>query len=145
MTLKFSRLNPAAQAPTRKHPTDAGVDVYASEDAWIPPFSTRVIHTGVTFDVPPGTLLQVWPKSRHNYLAGAGVVDAGYQGEILIKVVNYSWRALVLEKGEAIAQLVQLPVMCEPVEEVPPGEIHQQRSQRGGSGGIHAGEKISAN
>ncbi len=139
MTLKFSRLNPAAQAPTRKHPTDAGVDVYASEDAWIPPFSTRVIHTGVTFDVPPGTLLQVWPKSRHNYLAGAGVVDAGYQGEILIKVVNPSWKPLRVRRGQAIAQLVHLPVLCEPLEELASEELHREPSERGGSGGIHTG------
>ena len=139
MTLKFSRLSPAAQAPTRKHPTDAGVDVYASEDAWIPPFSTRVIHTGVTFDVPPGTLLQVWPKSRHNYLAGAGVVDAGYQGEILIKVVNPSWKPLRVRRGQAIAQLVHLPVLCEPLKELPAQELHREPSERGGSGGIHTG------
>lgn len=139
MTLKFSRLSPAAQAPTRKHPTDAGVDVYASEDAWIPPFSTRVIHTGVTFDVPVGTLLQVWPKSRHNHLAGAGVVDAGYQGEILIKVVNPSWKPLRVRSGQAIAQLVHLPVLCEPLEELASEELHREPSERGGSGGIHTG------
>ena len=143
--MKFARLTSTAILPSRKHPTDAGVDVYADERVRVPPFSQRVVHTGVTCEVPEGSVVQVWPKGRSNHLAGAGIIDAGYQGEILIKVVNYSWRALVLEKGEAIAQLVQLPVMCEPVEEVPPGEIHQQRSQRGGSGGIHAGEKISAN
>jgi dUTP pyrophosphatase len=137
MTLKYSRLTPAAEIPTRKHPTDAGVDVYASRDAWVPPFSSRVVPTGVTFEVPVGTMLEVRPKSRHNYLIGAGVVDAGYQGEILIKVVNPSWKPLRIRRGQAIAQLVHVPVLCEPLQELPLEELHHIQSERGGSGGIH--------
>ena len=137
MTLKFARLNAQALSPTRKHPADAGLDVYASEDVRIPPFSCQVVPTGVTCEVPQGTLLQVWPKSRHDHLVGAGVIDADYQGEIKIKVVNYSWKPLRIRRGDAIAQLVQMPVICETLEELPPQEIHRVRSDRGGSGGIH--------
>jgi len=138
MTLRFSRLSPNAVVPERKHPTDAGVDVFASETVRICPFSYRVVHTGVTFEVPVGTMLEIRPKGRNNHLIGAGVVDAGYQGELLVKVVNYSWKPLHIHQGEAIAQLVQLPVLCEVVEEVPLEEIHLQSSERGGEGGIHS-------
>jgi dUTP pyrophosphatase len=138
MTLKFALLDPAASAPSRKHPTDAGVDVFSNETVRIAPFSYRVVHTGVTFEVPEGTMLEIRPKGRNNHLIGSGIVDAGYQGEILVKVVNYSWRPLRIQPGEAIAQLVQIPVICEPVEELPLEEIHKDRSQRGGSGGIHS-------
>lgn len=138
MPLYYSRLDQQAVAPTRKHPTDAGVDAYANEDVRIAPFSYRVVHTGVTFDIPEGTLLQVWPKGRNNHLLGAGVIDAGYQGEIMIKVVNYSWKPLRIHRGEAIAQLVHLPVITEPVQEVPLEEIHSVRSARAADGGIHS-------
>jgi len=138
MTLKYSLLTPQAVSPMRKHPTDAGVDVYASEDVRIPPFSYRVVPTGVTFEVPEGTMLEIRPKGRNNHLIGSGIVDAGYQGEILVKVVNYSWRTLRIKQGDAVAQLVQLPVICDAVEEMPLEEIHQVRSQRGGTGGIHS-------
>ena len=138
MTLKFARLDPNATVPSRKHPTDAGVDVYANEDVRIPPFSYRVVHTGVTFEVPDGTMLEIRPKGRNNHLVGSGIVDAGYQGEILVKVVNYSWKALRIHKGEAIAQLVQLPVICDTVEEVSVDAVHLERSKRGGEGGIHS-------
>ena len=137
MTLKFSRLDPQATAPSRKHNSDAGVDVYASEDVRIPPFSSRAVHTGVTFDIPEGTMLQVWPKSRHSHLVGAGVVDAGYQGEILVRVVNPSWKTLRFRRGDAVAQLVQVPVISEALEELPVEQLHQTRSERGGEGGIH--------
>lgn len=135
--LKFAKLDPRAVAPSRKHPLDAGIDVYALEACTIPPFSHKVLRTGVTFDIPADTFLLVKPKGRNNHLTGSGVIDAGYQGEILIKVVNYSWRRLRIAAGEAIAQLVHLPVICDPVEEVGVGEIHAEVSARGGTGGIH--------
>ena len=137
LALKFARIDEKAAAPSRKHPQDAGIDVYALADQTIPPLSFRVVRTGVTFDIPAGTMLLVKPKGRNNHLTGSGVIDAGYQGEILIKVVNYSWRRLRIKKGEAVAQLVHLPVICDPLEEAPTGEIHAQQSERGGSGGIH--------
>jgi dUTPase len=64
------------------------------------------------------------------------VIDAGYQGEVLIKIVNYSWKPLRIRQGDAVAQLVQVPVITEPLEELPPEEIHRVRSARGAEGGI---------
>ena len=84
--LKFAKLDPRAVSPGRKHPEDAGIDVYALEACSVAPFSHKVLRTGVTFDVPAGTFLLVKPKGRNNHLTGSGVIDAGYQGEILIKV-----------------------------------------------------------
>jgi len=137
MPLRFCRISPDATIPTRKHPTDAGVDVFASESLLIPPFSYRVVHTGVTFEIPVGTMLEIRPKGRNDHLIGAGVVDAGYQGEILVKIVNYSWKPLRIRKGDAIAQLVQLPVICELLQEVSLDALHEHRSERGAGGGIH--------
>lgn len=138
MSLRFSRLSSTAVVPFRKHPSDAGVDIFASESLRIAPFSYRVVHTGITFEVPEGTLLEIRPKGKNNHLIGAGVVDAGYQGEVLVKVVNYSWKPLRIRQGEAIGQVVQLPVICEALEEVALEEIHHQRSARGAEGGIHS-------
>lgn len=137
MPLKFARIDTNAKNPTRKHPTDAGVDVYALTDNTLWPFSYGNIHTGVTFDIPAGTMLEVRPKGRNNHLIGAGVIDAGYQGEIVVKVVNYTWKPMRIKRGDAIAQLVQVPVICDPVEEVDAAHIHAEKSARGGSGGIH--------
>ena len=137
MPLKFAILDSNAIVPSRKHPTDAGVDVCSIEENILWPFSYRNIHTGLTFEIPAGTMLLVRPKGRNNHLIGSGVIDAGYQGEIVIKVVNYSWKPLRIHKGMAIAQLVQIPVICDPLQEIPANEIHQQISPRGAGGGIH--------
>lgn len=135
--LKFAKLDPRASSPQRKYPSDAGVDVFALDDCFLWPFSFRILHTGVTFEIPEGTFLLAMPKGRNHHLIGSGVIDAGYQGEIMIKVVNYSWKPLRIRAGSAIAQLVHLPVLCDTLEEVLPTEIHAETSRRAGSGGIH--------
>jgi dUTPase len=42
----------------------------------------------------------------------------------------------VIQAGEAIGQMVILPVVTPAVEEVSAEEIHRQGSSRGGTGGI---------
>jgi dUTP pyrophosphatase len=137
MAFVFARLREDASAPRRKHPTDAGVDVFAAEDRIIWPFSMGKVKTGVTVEVPGGHVLFVWPKSGGNHVVGAGVIDAGYQGEVLVKILNYRPWPIKIKKGAPIAQLVQVPVSTEPVIEAQAGEIHQQQTARGASGGIN--------
>ncbi len=135
-TLRFSRLDPAAKPPSRKHPTDAGVDIYANETITIPPFSAARVHTGLTFDVPAQYMLLAKPKSGSDFLLGAGVIDPGYQGEVLIKVINYTPQPLIIQKGDPLAQLVQVTIFTDPLEEVSLEEIHRSPSERGADGGI---------
>lgn len=135
-TIRFALINPHATPPTRKHPADAGMDIHALAGLEIPSFSCAIVHTGVTFEIPEGYMLQVWPKSRNDHLVGAGILDSGYQGEVLIKVVNYSSKTQVITPGMAVAQLVMVPVATPVLEAVSPEEIHRQKSTRGATGGI---------
>ncbi len=136
MTLKYAKLFDTARAPVRKHPTDAGVDVYAFEKTEIPAFNAGKVRTGLTFEVEPGTMLLIKPKSGSDYIIGAGVVDAGYQGEILVKVINYTPTTLQIPKGQALAQLVQVLIRTDELAEYDPENIHQAVSDRGADGGI---------
>jgi dUTP pyrophosphatase len=135
-TLRFAKLNKLAKTPVRKHPTDAGVDVFALGDFEVLAHSWTRVHTGLTFEIGPGFMLLAMPKSGTNYVLGAGVLDPGYQGEILIKVINYTDDDIHIHDGDAVAQLVQVPILTDPLEEVPLGEIHQVVSDRGTDGGI---------
>ena len=133
-TLRVKKINEEAKIPTRKYPTDAGMDVYALNDVLIEPHTIEVVKTGITADFPDGTVALVWPKSRANFLVGAGVIDNGYQGEIMVKVSNISNNSLKIEKHQGIAQIVIVPVICPSVEEV--DEIHEDETERGETGGI---------
>ena len=132
--IKVKKLDKEAKIPTRKFLTDAGMDVYSLEDIIIPPHSLQVVRTGVTVDFPNSTVALIWPKSRANFLVGAGVIDNPYQGEILVKITNILDKELKIEKHQGIAQIVIVPVLCPPIEEV--DKIHQEKSERGETGGI---------
>ena len=135
-TFKVARLHPAAQLPTRKHPQDAGLDFYTLDAAELAPHSAAILPTGITVEIPAGCVGLLKPKGRHDHLVGAGVVDAGYQGEVLIKIVNPFDRPLRFQAGDAIAQMLLIPILTPPVEEVPAAGIHRQSTSRGATGGI---------
>jgi dUTP pyrophosphatase len=137
--MKCKRLDSDAKLPTRKHITDAGIDVYALHDEMILPQSCKVIRTGITFEFPKDTVAHPWPKSRNDYLIGAGVIDCDYQGEILIKIVNPYNKLIKISKHEGIAQLVIYPIVRQIIEEV--DEIHEIVSDRGETGGIAGNAK----
>ena len=135
-TIKAAKLREDAILPTRKHPDDAGIDFYSVETMWIQPNNFKIVKTGITVEIPKGYVGLMKPKSRSNFLLGAGVIDAGYQGEIQIKVANVSLGTLTIAYGDAIAQMLIVPVETPAVEEVPLSGIHREVSERGATGGI---------
>lgn len=135
-TIRIARLQPNAILPGRKHPQDAGLDLYAAEAGHLLPHSSAILPTGITVEILPGYVGLIKPKGRNDHLLGAGVVDAGYQGEILVKVVNLYATPLDILPGDAIGQLLILPVATPQVQEVTVDEIHHQPSSRGATGGI---------
>lgn len=136
MTLRYARLDASVKPPARKHPSDAGVDIYANETVTIAPFSAARVHTGLAFEITAEFMLLAMPKSGSDFLLGAGVIDPGYQGEILIKVINYTPAPLTIQKGDALAQLVQAAIFTAPLEETTPEQLHPLKSARGADGGI---------
>jgi dUTP pyrophosphatase len=142
--IKVARFNPEAKLPTRKHPKDAGIDLYAclhEEIALygyitIEPHSYEIIPTGVTIEIPEGYAGLVWPKGKADFLIGGGVVDEQYQGELLVKIFNPTAKPLYIYHHSPIAQLVIQPVLTEPVVEFSLAGIHKEKTDRGSTGGI---------
>ncbi len=134
--IRIARLRPTAVLPTRKHPQDAGMDLYAAEAASLPAHAGAILPTGVTIEIPTGYVGLIKPKGRNDHLLGAGVVDAGYQGEILVKIINPYPTVLEICPGDAIGQLLVVPIVTPQIEEVSPEQIHGQVSLRGAGGGI---------
>lgn len=75
-------------------PGDAGVDIYAAEDAVILPGERKLIRTGICLALPPGHEAQVRPRSGNALKLGLtvlntpGTVDEGYRGEVGVIVYN---------------------------------------------------------
>lgn len=135
-TIKIAKLQKEAILPVRKHPDDAGIDFFAAEPLEIPAHSFGIVKTGITVEIPKGFVGLMMPKSRNDHLLGAGVIDAGYQGEIQIKVANMKDKPLIIEYGKAVGQMLLVPIETPAVEEISLDEIHQKKSARGATGGI---------
>lgn len=113
MTLRVVRLDPHAKLPSRAHPGDAGLDLYALEAAVLEPGARTSVPTGIAVEIPPGQAGLVLPRSglaaRHGIalVNAPGLIDAGYRGEVRVLLLNTDRLARVeLAAGDRIAQLV---------------------------------------
>lgn len=124
MILKVQKLDPAAIAPHYAHPGDAGLDLFSNEHVELQPGDSRLVKTGVSIELPPGTEGQVRPRSglaaKHQVtvLNAPGTIDEGYRGEICVILINHGRSAFVVEKGMKIAQMLVKPVIRVEVQEV---------------------------
>jgi dUTP pyrophosphatase len=124
MDLPVTKLNVAATLPTRAHPGDAGLDLYAVEEAHVGPGERWSVGTGIAVEVPAGHAGLVLPRSglarEHGItlVNSPGLIDAGYRGEVRVLLLNTDPAETVrIEAGARIAQLVVTPVaLAEPVE-----------------------------
>lgn len=87
---------------------DAGYDLYSCEDAIIEPMSTKLIHTGIAIQLPPGYWFEIMPKSgiatKNNVFVHNGVIDYGYRGEIMVFMYNFNHKPYEVKKNHKIAQ-----------------------------------------
>jgi len=123
-------------APHRSHKTDAGADLFATEKVNIPAGKNLGVHTGVAIDLPQGYVALMFSRSgmgkRGLRLANCvGVIDSGYQGEIIAMVHNDTKDDIIIQPGERVGQLVVLPIEYPQFRVV---EDFEAESTRGDSG-----------
>ena len=134
MELKVKKLTETAKLPEKAHQGDLGYDVFADEDKWIPYGEYRLISTGISVlnnTYKYGFLIKDRSSiAMKGLFTHAGVIDAGYTGEIKVFFHNVSNTSIKIEKGDKIAQLVPTKVINFEVEEV--NELFQ--TKRGDNG-----------
>lgn len=105
-------VGPNGYMPTKAHPSDAGFDLYASENYAILPGAVAKVSTDISVNVGDGWEAQVRSRSglasRGVVVANSpGTIDAGYTGEVKVLLANaYSDDIAYVNKGDRIAQLV---------------------------------------
>lgn len=106
-------LDKGAKMPTKAHDTDSGFDIYGKDDIIIDPGSCFSFATGVHMLIPEGYTGFLKSKSGLNVkssITGTGVIDAGYTGEIVVKLYNNGVMPYQFNKGDKIIQIVILPI-----------------------------------
>jgi len=92
--IRVERCRADARLPRYAHPGDAGMDIFAAEEALIPPGHTVLIPTGLKFAIPPGYELQIRPRSGISLKTALripnspGTIDSGYRDELGIIYAN---------------------------------------------------------
>ena len=113
------RLDKGAFPLMRMHPTDAGLDVRAMNEGTVRAGESATFYTGVHVELPHKTAGLFVSKSglmvKHD-ITSTGLVDEGYDGEIVVKLFNHGSKDYHVRTGDKIAQIVVLPVMYEPVQ-----------------------------
>ena len=122
----------------------AGLDLRAALDAplELAPGQTRLVPSGLAIHIAdPGLCAVILPRSGlgHKYGIvlgnGTGLIDADYQGPLMISTWNRGDSAYTIAPGDRIAQLVLLPVVRAALQVVDTFE----QSARGEGGFGHTG------
>jgi len=137
--LKVQLLSSGAKAPTIAHPgEDLGYDLYASESITLPAKGNAIVPTGVAIECssngkPMGCLLRDRSSLASKRLVIlAGVIDAGYRGEIKVVMENLGEQAYTVHAGDKIANMIPHPVLTEAVEVV--ADLAESTRKAGGFG-----------
>jgi len=110
--------------PIFAHEGDSGFDLRAwvknvPSHTIIGPLESKIISTGLYFEVEKGYEVQIRPRSglaRENMISiinTPGTIDSRYRGKVEIILINFSKEDFKIENGDKIAQGVVCPVYGE--------------------------------
>lgn len=114
-------LDAGAYMPSRAHTTDAGLDLRTPKNVTVPAYGNVIVDTGVHVALPHGCAGLLVSKSGLNVkhdVTSTGLIDEGYTGSIVVKLYNNGPEDYELASADKITQLVVVPVICEPLEQV---------------------------
>lgn len=114
LDIPIVRLDPDLPLPAYAHEGDAGMDLFAREDALLAPAGGRCgMPTGIAFALPVGFGGFVLPRSGLSLKHGVtvvnapGLIDSGYRGEVKVPLINTDpTEPYQIHRGDRIAQLV---------------------------------------
>ena len=112
--VQIQRLDPDLPLPVPAHLGDAGLDLYAREDAVIAARGGRLLMpTGVAVAIPHGYMGLAVPRSglalKHGItlVNTPGIIDSGYRGELKVVMINTDPELdYEVKRGDRVAQLI---------------------------------------
>jgi dUTP pyrophosphatase len=126
--------------PTKTNYNDAGWDLYSIQNVIISPQQRCIINTGISIQMPDHLAGLIWPRSGLSVKKGidvlAGVVDAGYRGEIMVCLYNTDFNAVEINRGDRIAQIIFQEVPNVNLNVLESLDSSQRGEKRFGSSGL---------
>jgi len=106
--LEAKLLEKDAKVPTRKRTTDAGYDLYSIEEVIVPARGRAKVQTGIAIACPPGYYYTIDGRSglaTKGIVPFRGTLDAGYTGQVLVTMLNFSDADYAIHEHDRIAQI----------------------------------------
>ena len=124
LQVKFKKLNPLSQTPTRANKADAGFDLTATSiecpySGLFNPLKSSAkarrrdyieVGTGISCEIPEGYVGFLFPRSsisktRHFLRNSVGVIDSGYRGEVKLRF-SLDGGSSCYKVGDKVAQII---------------------------------------
>jgi dUTP pyrophosphatase len=142
LSVAVQRLDPDLPLPATAHNGDAGVDLYARENATIAAKGGRILMpTGLAIAIPLGFAGFVVPRSglalKHGItlVNTPGIIDSGYRGELKVVMINTDPTVdYLVTRGDRIAQL-----LIQRIETIEWNEVDSLDGEDRGGGFGHSG------
>lgn len=111
-----------------------GYDIFAPEYIVVYPHQVIKINTKIKIQLPKG--FGAFIKDRSSVASKGihvlgGVIDNGYRGEIKVLLINTTYKTVEFMRGDAIAQLIIIPLFNFPVEIVEKVDLNSKRKEKG--------------
>lgn len=138
MKVKIKKQHPDAVIPKYQTKGAAGFDLCVLEDHLILPGETKLINTGLSFEIPEGYEMQVIPRSgvslktKLRISNSPGCIDSDYRGIVGLIVDNIGNTTLEIKAKDRIAQGKITPVIQAEFIEV--DELEETQRGSGGFG-----------
>ena len=146
MDIMVKRVREGAKLPTRATERAACYDLYAwleNDTLTIRPHTTQIVPTGLSMQLPNGTMVALFPRSGISTKRGlrpancVGVIDPDYRGEYLVALHHVTDFDQTIRFGERIAQIGLIPVI--PMEFIEVADLDQTERGAGGFGSTGVG------
>lgn len=114
------RLTEQFNLPEYQTPSSAGMDLRAmvEEDFVLNPGEVKMVNSGIAMYIKdPNVTALVVPRSGLGYKHGivlsnlVGVIDADYQGALMMPIWNHSDTPFTIHVGDRIAQILFVPIL----------------------------------
>lgn len=110
LSLKWAPLSVLASEPVRATKGSAGYDLRSANNYTIPPKSRMAVLTDVQLTLPKNTYGRIAARSglslNYSIDVGAGVIDADYDGNVTILLINNGNDPFVVRLYDRVAQLI---------------------------------------
>ena len=124
--VNIKKTNPDAVIPKYAKEGDACMDLVAVEK-FLDDFGNTCYNTGLAFEIPPGFVGLVYPRSSVSKTDMSlrncvGVIDSGYRGPVVLKFRENDKSLFNYKIGDRIAQIMIMPypqVQFTEVDELP--------------------------